>query len=142
MKFTDEQIKEFPAWLQKLVKMSPAGREAAGYTDEDIEQAAKAFHLDKDYTQKSQKAAALEKVQAQYPELSLEDAAKVWDWWQKNGQQVTEFWPHRDRVKEILARPAPEPRTTNGREDGNGTRTRRSWREAEAADLYETSRLR
>src|SRR2546422_8497887 len=89
MPFTDEQIKAFPAWLQKLVKMSPAAREAAGYSDEDIEQAARAFHLDKDYTQKSQKAAALEKIQEQYPDLSLEDAAKVWSWWQKRSEEHT-----------------------------------------------------
>src|SRR2546422_4156048 len=139
MPFTDEQIKAFPAWLQKLVKMSPAAREAAGYSDEDIEQAARAFHLDKDYTQKSQKAAALEKIQEQYPDLSLEDAAKVWSWWQKNGDEVTTMWPHRSRIKEVVERPAPTPRADDR---SNGAPLKRRWRDAEAADLYETARLR
>lgn len=140
MPFTDEQIKAFPSWLQKLVKMTPAAREASGYTDEDIEQAGKAYHLDKDYTTKSQKVAALEKIQEQYPDLSLDDAAKVWDWWQKYGQEVTEVWPHRTKIKEILARPAEAaPATGNG---NRTTGTKRRWQDTEATDLYETARLR
>lgn len=138
MAFTEEQIKAFPVWLQKLVKLAPEQRTALGYSDEDLEQATKAYHLDKDYTQKSQKAAVLEKIQEQYPDINLEDAGKVYAWWQTHGEEVQQLWPNRARLREILARPAADTR-----ENGNGDRPkRRSWRDAEATDLYETARLR
>lgn len=135
MALTQEQINALPVWLQKLVKASPEQRTALGYSDEDLEQATKAYHLDKDYTQKSQKAALIEKIQEQYPDINLEDAGKVYAWWREHGEEVQQIWPNRARLREIIARPAPEPR-----ENGNGAR--RKWRETEATDLYETARLR
>lgn len=137
MAFTPEQIAAFPGWLQKLVTLTAEQRTAAGYTDEDLLQATKAYHLDADYTKKSQRAAALDKIQEQYPGLNLDDAAKVFEWWRQpgNGDQVTNFWPHRDRIQQILNAPAePVHQPANG--------TKRRWQDAESADLYETARLR
>ena len=138
MTFTDEQIKAFPAWLQKLVKLSPQAREAAGYTDEDLEQAAKAYHLDKDYTQTKQRFAGITKFLEANPDANVEEAWEELNRWRAWGQKD---WPEFKRQFSDLQTKAAAPAATNG--DGNrATTTKRRWRDAEAADLYETARLR
>jgi hypothetical protein len=130
MPYTDEQIASFPPWLQKIARMKPEAREAAGYTDEDIDQAAKAHHLDRDYTQAKQKLSTYEK---HLGDADPEEVGKLRQWWDQHGQEVNEVWAHRDRLRQP-ERPVEPARPANG--------TRRSWRETEAADLYETARLR
>lgn len=137
MAFTDEQIKAFPPWLQKLVKLSPAGREAAGYTDEDIDQAAKAYHLDKDYTQTKQKYAAVAKFIEANPDANVEQAWDELTTWREWGKKD---WPEFKRQFADLQTKAAAPAAVGN--NGNPGGTKRRWRDAESADLYETAKLR
>lgn len=125
MAYTDEQIAAFPAWLQTILKATPESRAAAGITDEYLDSAVKAYHLDKDYTQKSQRLAEYEK----YKDVPLDKASELYAWWQKNGSEATRRWELAERA---AAQPEPEARPAG----------KKKWRDAEAADLYETASLR
>lgn len=139
MTFTEEQINAFPSWLKKLVKLSPQGREAAGYTDEDLEQAAKAYHLDKDYTQKSQRVAAVAKFLDANPDANVEEAWDELSRWRQWGQKD---WPEFKRQYNDLKEKGGASVATSGNGNGTPGGSKRRWRDAEAADLYETTRLR
>lgn len=118
------------AWLAKLDKLTPEQREALGWSDEDSAAAKKEHLLERDYTQSKQKLAALTKIQEQYPQATPEQIAQLVEWYLPNSAEVNRLWTNRDRLVERQAeveRPAGE---------------RRKWRDAEAADLYETARLR
>lgn len=139
MAFTDEQIKAFPPWLQKLVKLSPEGRTAAGYTDEDIDQAAKAYHLDKDYTQTKQKFAGIAKFVEANPDANVEEAWAELNTWREWGKKD---WPEFKRQFSDLQTRAAAAAAPGDGGVANPGGTKRRWRDAEAADLYETARLR
>ena len=142
MAFTAEQIAAFPPWLQKLVKLSPEARTAAGYTDEDLEQAAKAFHLDKDYTQTKQKYAALGAFLEANPDANVQEAWDELSRWREWGKKD---WPEFKRqFADLQTKAAVPPANPNGDQSPNGAQPgkRRSWRQAESSELYETARLR
>ncbi len=136
-KFTDEQLAQFPVWLQKLAKATPEALAAAGYTDEDLDAASKAYHLDRDYTQKSQKASELDKLMARYPGADVEQIQQVYDFYAGNRDEIVNFWRNRDRVRQFLSAPQPSADPTP-RPEG----ARRSYRDFEPNDLFETARLR
>lgn len=123
--YTDEQIAAFPAWLQTIVKATPESRAAFGITDDYVESAVKAHHLDRDYTQKSQRLAEFEK----YKDVPLDKASELYTWWQQNGTEATRRW---QLAEKAAAEPAAESKPAG----------KKKWRDVEAADLYETANLR
>ena len=75
-------------WLAKLEGATPEQLAAIGLTPEHLAAAKKEHLFERDYTQKSQKVAALSKIQEQYPNLKLEDAIKVYEWYQPDRKSV------------------------------------------------------
>lgn len=132
-KLTDQQIADLPPYLQKLAKASPEHLATLGYTEEDVDNAVRAHHLDKDYTQAKQRLSAFEKHLG--ADADPEEVGRVNGWWRQHGEEVNELWGKRQQLREQPARQEPRPAP-------NGDGKRRKYTEFEYQDAYDVERAR
>jgi hypothetical protein len=122
------------AWFAKLEKMTPEQLAAAGLTAEDVAAAKKEHLLERDYTQKSQKVAALQQIQDANPDLNPKQVLDVYNWYRDNQGTVKDALELYNRRGELVERKAePQPQPAGGK---------RKWREFEYVDPYDAERSR
>jgi hypothetical protein len=129
------QDDDLPPYLKKL-QANKARWAELGITDEDFEDGRKGYLREKDYTQKSQRVAKLERFLQDHPDADAEEAwaeLNQWRTWRNNE------WPKFQNEYDSLKKQAATAAERGGGEDRT-PRTAGKW-SASGEDVYQTEKL-